>query len=54
MAVDCDDSPWKAHKRWNYSSNEIVNSNPVTGSLQALFNELDSNKENKNTLKATV
>lgn len=40
--------------RWNYSSNEIVNSNPVTGSLSTLFNELDSNKENKNTLKATV
>lgn len=42
------------HGWWNYSANEIVNSNPITGSLKTLFNELDSNKENKNTLKATV
>jgi len=52
--MDHDGSLWKAHRQWNYSSNETVNSNPVTGSLKTLFNELDSNKENKNTLKATV
>lgn len=52
--MDHDGSLWKADSWWNYSSNEIVNSNPVTRSLKTLFNELDSNKENKNTLEATV
>lgn len=52
--MDHDDSLWKAYEWRNYSSNEIVNNNPVTGSLKTLFNEPDSNKENKNTLKATV
>lgn len=54
MTTDHDGSLWKAYERRNYSSNEIVNNNAVTGSLKTLFNELDSNKENKNTSKATV
>lgn len=31
-------------KCWNCGSNEIVNSNSVTGSLKTLFNGLDSSK----------
>lgn len=53
-AMDCEGFPQKAWEQWSYSSKEIINSNPVTGSSQAPFNELDSNKENKNTLKAAV
>lgn len=52
--MDCEGFPQKAWEQWSYSSKEIINSNPVTGSSQAPFNELDSNKENKNTLKAAV
>lgn len=54
MAMDNDDSFWKAYKQLNYGSNEIVNSNPVTRSLKSPLNELDCNKENKNSLKSTV
>lgn len=53
-AMNCEGFPQKACEHWSYSSNEIISSDPVTGSSQALFNELNNNKENKNTLKAAV
>lgn len=45
-SMDCEGFPQKALEHWSYSSNEIINNDPVTGSSQALFNERDSNKEN--------
>lgn len=43
--MDCEGFP-QALEHWSYSSNEIINNDPVTGSSQALFNERDCNKEN--------